>query len=165
MVERAITDGLVLVEAAATGDVTAAVTAVGTYTDLSPKALTYNISESRANATVNPHGAIPRGRVLAGPITGTIAMTFLRDSDGTPDPEALLEGIHSSHGRLHFVIQDDRSDLTVGGNVTPAASDANPQYAGSAMINGIDYFGPADGTPSVVSVTCDLDRDFARYTS
>ena len=164
MVERAITDGLVLLKAAETGDLTTEVTDLAGWTDMSGKALTYNINESRANAGVNPHGTNPRTRQLAGRITGTIAMTFLNDAGGTPDPESFLEAIHSDHGRLQFAIQDDRNALATGagGVIEPDPSGANPQRTGSAIINSIDYFGTADGTASVVSVTCDLDRDFAR---
>ena len=164
MVERAITDGLVLLKAAPTGDLTAEVTDLAGWTDMSGKALTYNINESRANAGVAPHGSNPRTRRLAGRITGTIAFTFLNDAGGTPDPESFLEAIHSADGRLQYVVQDDRNALATGagGAIEPDPSDANPQRTGSAIINSIDYFGAADGTPSVVSVTCDLDRDFAR---
>ena len=164
MVEKALVDGLLLIQEAAAGDLTAEVMAVGAYTDLSSKALTYNIADTRANGSTRPHGINPRVRVSAGAISGTINITCLRDSGGAIDPEALFEGIHKSHGRFQFVIQDDRSDLG-GPPPTPAASDANPQYTSSAVISSIDYFGVADGngnTAAVVSVTADLDRDFAR---
>ena len=100
-------------------------------------------------------------------VTGTINITCLRDSGGAIDPEAVFEGIHKTHGRMQFVIQDDRTLLATGANdaVEPDPSDANPQYTSSAVISSIDYFGVADGnggTAAVVSVTADLDRDFAR---
>ena len=164
MVERAITDGLVLLKAAPTGDLTAEVTTLTGWTDMSPKALTYNINETRGNAGVRPHGANPRTRQLPGAITGTIALTFLNDAGGDPDPESFLEAIHSADGRLQYVIQDDREALATGalGVIEPVASSGNPQRAGSAIINSIDYFGPGDGTASIVSVSCDMDRDYAR---
>ena len=163
MVEKALNDGLLLIKEAATGDITAEVVDTAGWTDLSPKALTYNIADTRANGSIRPHGTNPRSRVTAGAVTGTINITCLRDSGGTPDPEAVFEGIHKTHGRLQLAIQDDRSDL--GDPPTPSASDTNPQYTSSAVINSIDYFGVADGnggTAAVVSVTADLDRDFAR---
>ena len=163
MVEKALVDGLLLIKEAAAGDITAEVTATATWTDLSSKALTYNIADTRANGATRPHGTNPRVRVSAGAVSGTINITCLRDSGGAIDPEATFEAIHKTHGRLQFAIQDDRSDL--GDPVMPSASDANPQYTSSAVISSIDYFGVADGngnTAAVVSVTADLDRDFAR---
>ena len=171
MVEKALVDGMVLVKSAETGDIAAAVTAVATWIDLSTKALTYNIADTRANSSTRPHGTNPRSRVTAGAVTGTISMTFLRDSNsGGVNPEAVLEAIHKSHGRMQFAIQDDRSELLEadGTLMTAEASDTNPQYASSAIISSVDYFGVADGnggTAAVVSVTADLDRDFARYDS
>ena len=170
MVEKSLIDGLVLVKEAASGDLSASVDALAGWTDLSTKALTYNITDSRANGNIRPHGTNPRSRATAGAVTGTISMAFLRDSGGTVDPEATLEGIHKTHGRLQFVIQDDRSDLiaNAGDPVIPDATAVNPQYVSSAIINSIDYFGVADGaggTAAVVSVSADLDRDFARYVA
>ena len=166
MVEKSLTDGLVLVKEAASGDLSASVDDLAGWTDLSTKALTYNITDSRANGNIRPHGTNPRSRATAGAVTGTISMAFLRDSGGAVDPEATLEAIHKTHGRLQFAIQDDRSEL--GAPPTPAATAGNPQYASSAIINSVDYFGVADGnggTAAVVSVTADLDRDFARYVA
>ena len=96
MVEKALVDGLLLIQEAAAGDLTAEVMAVGAYTDLSSKALTYNIADTRANGSTRPHGINPRVRVSAGAISGTINITCLRDSGGTIDPEALFEGIHKA---------------------------------------------------------------------
>ena len=129
--------------------------------------MTYNIADTRANGSNRPHGANPRVRVSAGAVSGTINIACLRDPGGTPDPEAVFEGIHKTHGRLQFAIQDDRTLLATGANdaIEPDPSAANPQYTSSAVINSIDYFGVADGngnTAAVVSVTADLDRDFAR---
>ena len=166
MVEKALIDGLLLIKEAETGDLTADVTdADPPWVDLSSKALTYNIVDTRANGSNRPHGANPRVRVSAGAVSGTINITCLRDSGGTPDPEATFEGIHKTHGRMQFAIQDDRSELVSGADIVPDPSAANPQYTSSAVINSIDYFGVADGngnTAAVVSVTADLDRDFAR---
>ena len=88
MVEKSLVDGLLLVKEAATGDIVADVVATTGYTDLSSKALTYNIVDSRANAGIRPHGTNPRQRMTAGSISGTITIACLRDSGGTPDPEA-----------------------------------------------------------------------------
>ena len=149
MVEKALVDGLLLVKEAETGDLTTEVVAgdYGDYEDLSPKALTYNIADTRANGSTRPHGANPRVRVSAGAVSGTINITCLRDSGGAIDPEAVFEGIHKTHGRMQFVIQDDRTLLATGANdaVEPDPSDANPQYTSSAVISSIDYFGVADG--------------------
>ena len=163
MVEKVITDGLVLVKAAATGDIDAEVTAIGTYVDLSEKALTFNPEETGENAQVRPHGPNRRVRVLAGQESGTLALSFVRDSGGTPDPEATFELIWAAGRRFNFVIQEDRTALkalTTPFAVTPAASDANPQYTGSAVITSRTPF-TLDGV-ALFNVTADLDRDYAR---
>ena len=70
MVERVITDGLVLIRPRKNGDILAAVSAIGQYEDLSAVALTYDINESQANASVRPHGTNRRARVLPGDTFG-----------------------------------------------------------------------------------------------
>ena len=173
MVERVIDDGLVLLNVAATGDISAAVAALTGYTDFSAVALTFNIDESQTNVTVLPHGENRRARVLSGQRTGTITLTFVRNPGGTLngetiDVEAAFETIKAAGGRFQFVIQENRAALFDATTmaIIPAASPANPQYAGSAIFTSINPFGSADGTTAaVVSVTADLDRDYARYTA
>ena len=88
MVEKALVDGLLLIKEAATGDLTADVTdADPPWVDLSSKALTYNIADTRANGSTRPHGANPRVRVSAGAVSGTINITCLRDSAELPIPK------------------------------------------------------------------------------
>ena len=174
MAERVINDGLVLLNVAATGDISAAVAALTGYTDFSAVALTFNIDESQTNVTILPHGENRRARVLSGQRSGTLTMTFLRNPSGvgsgneTIDVEAAFETIKAAGGRFQFVIQEDRASLITSPAIVPvpAASPANPQYAGSAIFTSINPFGTADGTTAaVVSVTADLDRDYARYTA
>ena len=86
MVERVITDGLVAVKAGA-ADITAEVTALTTWEDLSSKALTFNIEETGETASVRPHGTNRRNRVLAGAESGTLALSFVRDSGGLLTPK------------------------------------------------------------------------------
>ena len=165
MVEKVIVDGLVLVLGAASGDLAAAVDALGMYNDLSTKALTYNIEESGEVATIRPHGTNPRGRSLAVGKSGTISLTFIRDPGGTPDPGMTLGNIwRTASRRFHFAIQDDRSVL--GSPVVPLASAGNPQQAGSAVMTSFNPFGEAAGAEvAVVIVNGILDRDYAEYTS
>ena len=169
MAERVIDDGMVIVQAMATGDLNASVDdAIGSYIDLSEAALTFNIDESQTNVPVRPHGSNRRARILSGQQSGTLAMTFLRNPDGTPDPETTFETIKAGGGRFQFAIQEHRTPLLTGasGALVPAGSTGNPQYAGSAVLTAINPFGAADGsTAAVVSITADLDRDYARYTS
>ena len=163
MVEKVLTDGLILVKAAETGDVTAEVTATTGYTDLSTKALTYNPEETGETASVRPHGRNRRRRVLAGEESGTLGLSFIRDSGGSPDPEATFELIWAAGRRFNFVIQDDRFPLFNSDNppiIVPAASDANPQYTGSAIITSRTPF-TLDGV-ALFNVSADLDRDYAR---
>ena len=161
MVERVISDGLVLVKAGA-ADITAEVVVTTNWENLSSKALTFNIAETGETASVRPHGANRRNRVLAGAESGTLELSFVRDSDGTPDPEAVFEGIWAAGRRFNFVIQEDRLALTVPPAVvvTPAASAANPQYTGSAVITSRTPF-TLDGV-ALFNVSADLDRDYAR---
>ena len=168
MAERIIDDGMVIVQAMATGDLTASVDAIGAYVDLSKAAVAFTISESQTNVTVLPHGENRRARVLSGQQSGTLSMTFLRNPAGTPDPEMTFETIKAGGGRFNFAIQEDRAALIAQGDTdpTPDASPANPQYAGSAVLTSLDPFGTADGTSAAsLTVTADLDRDYARYTS
>ena len=84
MVEKALIDGLVLVKEAASGDLSAEVDGLAGWTDLSTKALTYNITDSRANGNIRIRmEPTPDQRATAGAVTGTISMAFLRDSGGT----------------------------------------------------------------------------------
>ena len=160
MVERVITDGLVLVKAGA-ADITAeVVTAAAPWVDLSSKALTFNITETGETASVRPHGINRRNRVLAGAESGTLELSFVRDSGGSPDPESAFEDIWAAGRRLNYVIQENRDALDVAGTITPGASDENPQYTGSAIVTSRTPF-TLDGV-ALFNVACDLDRDYAR---
>ena len=162
MVERVIDDGLVLVRARNQGDISSAVTAVGQYTDLSEKALTFNIEESGETASVRPHGPNRRRRVLAGSEGGTLSLSFVRDSgDADADPETEFETIWAAGRRFNFVIQENRSGL--GDPPVPLATPGNPQYAGSAVITSRTPF-TLDGV-ALFNVSADLDRDYARYVA
>ena len=165
MVEKVIVDGLVLIKAK-DGDVTAAITALGTYIDYSGKALTFDPAQARTAVEVRPHGTNPMARQLSGGVNGTINFTFLRDPGGTPDVEADLQAIFDDDGLITFVVQDDRAVLIGVGDTdpTPAASPTNPQYAGGALITSLTPFGTADGTSAAtVIVACNLDRDYKVY--
>lgn len=164
MAERIITDGLVLVKAAPSGDITAAVTATTGWTDLSEFALTMSLDTARNAVAVNPHGPNPKSRVLPGARTGTMVLTFLRSEGASPDPADFFEGIDDANGRLQFCIQLDRSSLISGGTLTPAASASNPQYVGSAVITALASWGEGDAdSPAAIRVSLDTDKDFARY--
>ena len=159
MVERVITDGLVAVKAGA-ADITAEVTALTTWEDLSSKALTFNIEETGETASVRPHGTNRRNRVLAGAESGTLALSFVRDSGGAVDPEAVFEVIWAAGRRFNYVIQENRESLLDAGDYVGDASDENPQYTGSAVITSRTPF-TLDGV-ALFNVSADLDRDYAR---
>ena len=145
------------------GDITAEVTTAATpWVDLSSKALTFNPEETGETASVRPHGPNRRVRVLAGQESGTIGFSFVRDSGGTPDPEATFEAIWAAGRRFNFVIQEDRNALATGagGAIEPVASDENPQYTGSAVCTARTPF-TLDGV-ALFNVSADLDRDYAR---
>ena len=102
MAERVIDDGMVIVQAMATGDLNASVVALGGYTDLSQAALTFNIDESQTNVPVRPHGSNRRARILSGQQSGTLSITFLRNPAGTPDPETTFETIKGGRRAVQF---------------------------------------------------------------
>ena len=166
MAEYVISDGLALVKPY-TGDTTDAVTSTAGYVDLSEKALTMTLETTRQIAAVNPHGGgrDRLSRQLPGARTGQIVLTFLRDDGGAIDPYRVLREIDSAGGKLSFVIQLDRASLTAqNGDVTPAASHANPQYAGALAISRLEHWGQGDGNaPAIVALTGTLDRDFNVY--
>ena len=132
------------------------------YEDLSAKALTFNIEETGETASVRPHGTNRRNRVLAGAESGTLTLSFVRDSGGAVDPEAVFEVIWAAGRRLNYVIQENRDALATGalGVIEPVASDENPQYTGSAIVTARTPF-TLDGV-ALFNVACDLDRDYAR---
>ena len=165
MVEKVIVDGLVLIKAK-TADVTAAITALTGYVDYSEKALTFDVNQSRAAVEVRPHGTNPMSRQLGGAVNGTINLTFLRDPGGAVDVEKDLQAIFDDDGLITIAIQDDRDALVDATTmaVIPAASAANPQYAGGALITSITPFGTADGgSAATVLIACNLDRDYKVY--
>ena len=166
MAQQLFDNAFVGIKAAATGDNGAEVTALADAgTDTSPAFLGGNINDSGEVASIRPHGTNQRQRVFAGPVSGAIALNYLSD-DGNADfdPGAFWGGIWTAtNRRFAFVIQPNRTAL--GSPIEPAAADGNPQSVGSAIMTGIDYWGPGDGTPMVINITAALDRDFARHYS
>ena len=165
MAEKVIVDGLVLISPK-TADLTAAVTGAvaAPFIDYSTKALTFDVSQSRAAVEIRPHGTNPMSRQLGGAVNGTINLTFLRDPGGAPDVEKDLQAIFDDDGLITLVIHDDRDALDVAGVITLAVDDDNPQYAGGALITSITPFGTADGgSAATVLIACNLDRDWKVY--
>ena len=138
--------------------------------DTSAAFLGGSINDTGEVASVRPHGTNARQRVLAGAVSGTIALNYLSD-DGNADfdPGAFWGAIWETPSRrFSYVIQPNRESLkaNAGAPVIPGAAPGNPQTVGSAIMTGIDYWGPGDGSaPMVVNVTGALDRDFKRYYS
>lgn len=166
MPEGVLLGGMVLVKAAATGSISDAVTSATGYTDLSETGQTFQINDTGEVSRLAPHGGKLRGRVYAGAKAGTVSFVFARKDGGTPDAAAFFEGIHATKSRrFQFVIQLDHAALESGGVVTPAASAANPQYAGSAVTTSVDPWGAGPGNLGLVRVEAELDDDYARYDS
>lgn len=164
MAARNISDGLLLVKAAATGDVVTKVTALTGWTDLSAAALTMSIDTSRNTNPVTPYGTNNKARVIPGSRAGSMSLTLLRDDGATPDPAKFFEDIDDANGRFSFCVQQDRTATLVSNAVVPKAAATNPQYAGSAVITALETWGDGSpDSPAIISITADLDRDYARY--
>ena len=159
--------GYLLMKAAASATVTAAVTAETGYTDVSDYLVSFMVSTSRTNAVIHTQGS-----AYGQPIPGNAVRNFelvLAELDDTYPVHTILSAIEGVGGRFNFVTQPDKASITSAGSTTPAAAAANPQTAGSGVINSISAWSPSqlsDGTAGrVVTVTGEIGTDYAVRTS
>ena len=150
--EKTLVNPLALFRPAPEGDVVAAVTAVLGWTLLEPQTVSFNLS--RETQRLQPTGGRHRGKVLGGGAGGTIAVGFIRTDGETLDPAAFFEPIEATiTGRFQFACQPSKVAV-------PLATDANPQYAGSAVITSVDIWGAGGTAPAVIVVNAEVDSDY-----
>ena len=165
MARLSLTDGMFIAKAAATGDVSAKISALGTYVDLSQWAISVEINDESSNIKSRAFGVNRRPRVLPGTLEGSIEFTLQLDPEAGNGPEATFDVIQKAgNGRFNFAYQYRRESLIKNGALVPTASSDNPQFAGSAIIRRIRPFSGTDGSEfSYMTVECDLDHDYDVY--
>ena len=158
MAEYVVSDGRVLVKEAASGDISEAITTNDGYTDMSGVALTMLIETTRNAVSILAHGPNRLARQLPGARAGRFVFTFVRDDGGTIDANAFFSAIDRGSGRFSFGVNTSKVGSTL------VATVGNPQYAGSAIITRLNYWGAGDGnSAAVLAIEAVLDRDFGVY--
>lgn len=148
-------------------DITAEVTDKTGWTNLSNIPGTYNIEDSAEVLRRPPWGGKPRGPAISGAVAGSFTFTIdRRDGMAGKDAAMFFEScMHSAAGRrFNFVLQPDGGSTVLTDAGQPAATPANPMYAGSGIIQTLTPFAEgANGAVSAVAVQGELDRDFDYY--
>lgn len=157
---------LLLVKAAPTGRINTEVTSVSGWTDLSAIEdciQTVEMTTGRETTDLQPSGTDVIGEPVATTGSGTLTINLVRRDGNDPDPGKFFEDIReTTSARFQFCYQPDRAALTVNDTTTPAASSANPQYTGSAVITEIDHWGPGGAEVRMMNITASLGSDFRK---
>ena len=160
---------LLLTKLMASGDNSAEVTDAAGWTDLTgpgTRVQSVTMPRTRTVTRLEPGAGKQLGKAIPQGGGGTITINIFYDN-AADDPEAIFQGYYDAGGRFAFVYQPDRAALLTGNNnaLVPAASAANPQYVGSAIITNIDPWGPGGTNAKILTVTAELDDDYAIHRS
>lgn len=167
MPEYALDRALLAIRADSGADLDAEVTTLaGGWVDISDgNKGRVSIAGSASNTRLTPFGRNTMGRMVGGDRAGTLTFATIRQNIADPGMKLVEDAfLAAPKARIHVLVQPNKDVLTSeAGVVTPAATEANPQYVGSVMLNSWDFWGPGgNDNTAILTAVGDLDSDFRR---